>query len=90
LDDPTVKTLLLRVQTLEDLLPERALDEWAEVDAQIDRLQQTAQQCSSSAEALQRALQQNSRSEAILQMDKLDDFVHTMVDELTRWKAAVA
>lgn len=90
LDDPTVKTLLLRVQTLEDLLPERVLDEWAEVDAQIDRLQQTAQQCSSSAEALQRALQQNSRGEAIVQMDKLDDFVHTMLDELTRWKATVA
>lgn len=90
LDDPTVKTLLTRVQTLERALQERSIDEWAEVDAHVERLQTTAQQSSACAEALQRAAQQGNRTEATLQMDKLEDLVHTMADELTRWKATAA
>lgn len=90
LDDPTVKELLARVQTLERALQERSLDEWAEVDAHVERLQSTAQQSSACAESLQRAAQQGNRAEATLQMDKLEDLIHTMADELTRWKATAA
>jgi hypothetical protein len=87
--EAAVKTLALRAHTLEQARGERNDAAWETIDAHMTRLQTQIEQASQLAAQLSTTMQQRNAAAALSTIDKLEEIIHNIEDDLSRWTATI-